>query len=72
MATARKCDICGSLYEMYNTKGKEPNALSLIQEYKCNVGDGFSYTLLKRFDCCPECMKSIINHINSRKTQVKE
>lgn len=72
MATARKCDICGGLYEMYNIKGKEPNALSLTQEYKCNVGDGFSYALLKRFDCCPECINSIINHINSLKTQVKE
>lgn len=72
MALAKKCDICGHLYEMYNTKGNEPNALSLTQEYKCNTGDGYNYVLLRRFDCCPKCMSSIKDHIELLKVGVKE
>ena len=59
MAEAKKCDICGKLYEEY-----------LVDIFGENVnGIKFSShraTLLSRnYDCCPECLNSIANHIKS-------
>ena len=50
MALARKCDICGKLYEPYNEKPKSENH--------------FSYG---KIDCCPDCMESILQHIERLK-----
>ena len=58
MALAKKCDICGRLYEIYNTKGNNSNSIRLIQD-----GEKGSYYCIKHFDCCPECMSSINRHI---------
>lgn len=66
MAIAKKCDICDKLYESYNMHNSEQ---------KCN---GFMYLNIDRYskyfthkakDCCPECMESIKNYIESLKVK---
>ena len=64
MAIAKKCDICGKLYETYNVcrNPNKPNGLQLL-----SIDDKrefYSYSLI---DCCPECMESIKNHMESLK-----
>lgn len=69
MAIAKKCDICGELYEVYNLGAGErvnPNGIMLISE------DGVGgYIKNKKIDCCPECMESIKLHIDSLKNSKK-
>lgn len=62
MAIAKKCDICGKLYEEYNVRQSKDNFngfMLLNIDYKGNYFHG------PACDCCPECMKSIREHINS-------
>ena len=62
MAIAKKCDICGKLYEGYNFKqsAKDFNGFMLLNiDYKSDYFHG------PAVDCCPECMKSILEHIDS-------
>lgn len=71
MAVAKKCDICGKLYEPYNSKkdGNNPNGIMFL-----NIDDSGSYWKNTALDCCPECMKFIKNHIkklNRLKDKVK-
>lgn len=56
MATAKKCDICGRLYESYNTRNSEErtNALVLL-----NLDNQVKYYSHGPYDCCPDCMSSI-------------
>ena len=56
MAIAKKCDICGKLYEEYNFKQSKDNFNGFVL---LNVDYSPAY------DCCPKCMKSIREHINS-------
>lgn len=60
MAVAKKCDICGKFYGAYNTDRHKsyPNGIMLI--HTTDVGD---YVGDCTFDCCPECMDSIVTHI---------
>ena len=56
MAEAKKCDICGRLYERYNGKipAKYPNYISFNSEdYNGSLRN------IKTYDCCPECMYQI-------------
>lgn len=64
MAIAKKCDICGSFYENYNMKDSEekPNGFMLI-----NLGLQRQYIPHNAKDCCPNCMKSILAHIETLK-----
>lgn len=48
MSLVKKCDICGFVYEIYNLKHNED-----VAAYKN-----------KKIDCCPECMKAIMNFTN--------
>lgn len=62
MAFAKKCDICGKLYEEYNTKENKnkTNGLTFLNiDYKGN------YFAHKAIDCCPGCMKTIKHYIES-------
>ena len=62
MAAAKKCDICGRLYEEYNVKQSKDNFngfMLLNIDYKGSYFHGPAY------DCCPNCIKSILEHINS-------
>lgn len=56
MAEAKKCDICGGLYEMYNCKipTKYPNYIELNSESVSGSVRGITH-----YDCCPDCMYQI-------------
>lgn len=58
MALAKKCDICGEFYDDYDGI----NGISLDRI------DGKDIVLKSDTkDCCPECIKSILTHINTLK-----
>ena len=61
MAFAKKCDICGKLYEEYNVakNEKKTNGMRFLNlDYQRKY-----YYAHDPIDCCPECMGSIRNHI---------
>ena len=64
MALAKKCDICGKLYEVYNfgKSSNKPNGFMLL-----NIDSTMNYFKGPVRDCCPECMNSIMKHIESLK-----
>ena len=64
MAIAKKCDICGKLYELYNVRcdSEKVNGLMFL-----NLDSKNQYFTHNTIDCCPECMKSIQDHIDSLK-----
>lgn len=59
---AKKCDICGTLYEAYNCKknARKPSGIMLV-----NVCNGDEYYSQDVTDCCPKCMASIMDTIES-------
>lgn len=70
MALAKKCDICGKLYEIYGIQhnSKEPNGYMLL-----NVDCQQKYFTGSTVDCCPDCVDSILHHIQRLKEMnVKE
>lgn len=62
MANAKKCDYCGALYEPYNARNdsSKTNAIMLL-----NIDMRGQYYSHGPYDCCPKCMESIRNHIDS-------
>ena len=64
MAIAKKCDICGKLYERYNEErdDKRPNGFKLISTDSERKFHGYG-----AIDCCPDCMESILQHIERLK-----
>lgn len=64
MALAKKCDICGKLYETYNSKNNQlkPSGIMFV-----NVCADDTYYSGNVTDCCPECMNTITDAINSLK-----
>lgn len=68
MSVARKCDVCGKLYEPYKIdyKNNEINGFSLL--YRSTTHDD-CLTKGKNFDCCEECLKKIINMVNNNKPE---
>lgn len=64
MALARKCDVCGNLYEEYETS---------IEKIGCCNGIAFihkgvnNYTDRKLMDCCPGCFYSIQEYMKELK-----
>lgn len=63
MSLAKKCDICGKLYEDYtiNNENKAVNAFVLV----CTYEDDRWSNSDDATDCCPNCMRSILRHIRS-------
>lgn len=65
MSMAKKCDICGELYEDYgrNSRGssEKPNSLMLT----CRDYNNDNYMRMEFYDCCPNCMKHIQTLIDS-------
>lgn len=61
MANAKKCDICGRLYELYNCKtpAKYPNYIELNSESVNGSARG-----VREYDTCPECMYQILSLIH--------
>lgn len=68
MATAKKCDICGGLYEMYNVKRDSKNVNGFMF---LNIDEFRKFYTHAVVDCCPGCMNSIKNHVDSLKKGVK-
>ena len=62
MAIAKKCDICGKLYEIYNAKNdaKHTNGIMFL-----NIDRHNKYYAHDTIDCCPECHESIKQHIET-------
>ena len=61
MAVAKKCDICGKFYELYNVKNDSKNTNGFMF---LNINDERKYYAHDIIDCCPECMRSIRGHID--------
>ena len=59
MSLAKKCDICGKLYEYYSGK----NGLSI----ECVNMRGVVDRTTRTYDCCPECMEALEKFIKERK-----
>lgn len=57
MAKARKCDICGTYYDEYNTSSRDtkPNTLFFVRKDRCGNNE-----TIHSFDCCPKCMDRAI------------
>lgn len=68
MATAKKCDICGKFYELYNTEDDENkvNGLMLL-----NIDESGKYFVHKAIDCCPTCMETIVEAIKRTNKQIR-
>lgn len=62
MAIAKKCDICGRLYE-YNSENFGTNGFRFVS-ISC---DGTIRHPEPAYDCCPRCFKSIKTHIEELK-----
>ena len=64
MAIAKKCDICGKLYERYNEleDQNKPNGFELI-----SIDPEGKFYGYGDIDCCPDCMESILQHIERLK-----
>lgn len=60
MAIAKKCDICGKLYEEYNVRQSKDNFNGFML---LNIDRNEDYFHGQPYDCCPECMNSIMEHI---------
>lgn len=68
MAIAKKCDVCGDYYELYNVdrNASEPNGFMML-----NIDSKQQYWSHKAVDCCPKCMESILQHIEYLKNKPK-
>lgn len=69
MALARKCDICGKFHDFYNVKKnyENPNGFFLV-----NTNEDDDYFPAPRTDCCPDCMKSLMEHIEYLRNKPEE
>ena len=62
MALAKKCDICGKLYETYNFRKNQFKPSGIIFVNVCADDTYYSGNVI---DCCPECMNTITDAIKS-------
>lgn len=62
MSLAKKCDLCGKLYEPYNEKRDKmhPNGYALM-----SIDTNMKYFQYKQTDCCPDCMEAILQTITN-------
>ena len=69
MAQAKKCDICGALYEFYTVSyGKTGiNGIGLSR-----ISEDNRFTKIKVLDCCPTCMDTVMNVLNEKRKVAKE
>lgn len=66
MAAAKKCDICGKLYELYNMEDDEENVNGLKLLNIDGTGRYFEHGSI---DCCPACMSTIVGLIKGDKKE---
>lgn len=69
MAIAKKCDVCGKLYEEYNVKEDPDNVNGLMF---LNLDNHNRYLSHKAIDLCPKCMESIKNWIDALRKNGEE
>lgn len=55
MASAKKCDRCGKLYERYNERNDEDNINGILT---LNIDSKQQYFTHKLIDFCPDCKDS--------------
>lgn len=55
MASAKKCDRCGKLYEKYNERNDEDNINGILT---LNIDSKQQYFTHKLIDFCPDCKDS--------------
>lgn len=60
MALARKCDVCGQYYKLYETEDGF-NGIALIGRSNGLDVDHIQNTLV--YDCCPSCLDNIKQRI---------
>lgn len=58
---AKKCDICGALYEPYNERIDPCNPSGFMLVNVCADGSYYESDIA---DCCPKCMAAIMDAIN--------
>lgn len=64
MSLAKKCDICGRLYETYGSKQNEKNPSGIML---LNIDHQRDYYINSVIDCCPICMTSIMTLMENLK-----
>ena len=69
MALAKKCDICGKLYEAYNYNKNQNKPSGIILVNVCKDDTYFSNDVI---DFCPECMHVITEAIKSLRPTMPE
>lgn len=63
MAIAKKCDRCGTLYDLYNIKD---NAESINGFQTLNIDESQQYCCHGPYDLCPSCSTELIDWFNRR------
>lgn len=61
---AKKCDRCGALFEIYNTKNNaaKPNGYMAL-----SIDEKGQYWSYQPKDLCPMCMDKFLNFMQGRK-----
>lgn len=65
---AKKCDICGTLYESYNTK---QNCNAINGYIPINLDDDGRYYSHGEKDLCPECLDAFTKLAKELKGETK-
>lgn len=66
MAAAFKCDLCGSLYEDYDGFQYDEQGGSYFKKIVLSSKRDYSSSTSRYFDTCPDCMRAVIDFMNSR------
>lgn len=64
---ARKCDICGSFFDLSNKRFFNSININECELYTSKINENYISCDSHEFayyDICQDCFKSIINHIN--------
>lgn len=61
---AKKCDVCGAFYELYNTSNSKEKTNGFMW---LNIDASRKYFSHDVIDCCPACIDSIKTYVNSLK-----
>ena len=70
MGIARKCDVCGKLYEPYNTGAMDEGYNTLMICKRTKGSDFYQDKLIK--DLCPDCMNAVVDLIDRLERGEKE
>lgn len=68
MAAAKKCDICGKLYEEYNVSSSKTKFNGFMFLNIDSKGKYYEHPVI---DCCPECMKKLQDCLEEMKVKLR-